>query len=125
MCTGCSEEGLTYEDYINHRRKHNVEKSLNEPFVCPLCTYSTSYSTHFKRHLMSHCGLKPYKCSECKKCFLEKSKLRRHMDTHASGRGIRGSFGCGYCFRTYPNEKYLKSHKCINPATGKRPPLVD
>ena len=49
------------------------------------------------RHMMIHNEEKPYTCSHCEKCFLEKSQLQDHTRNHIGDK----IYQCSYCDKTF------------------------
>lgn len=83
-CPWCEECCANIEAFINHQKLHN-ENANGVHYLCNLCRYSTSMSCNIRTHLMRHYGLKPFKCSICGFCFVEKAKLKRHILSHYTG----------------------------------------
>ena len=44
-------------------------------FTCTKCGKNFDKSRNFKRHVKNHSSGKPYRCSQCKQCFHQKSNL--------------------------------------------------
>lgn len=57
---------------------------------------------------MTHAGLKPYACGECGKCFIERSKLKRHMVRHSGS--SRKKYTCNKCHKKYVCVKSFEYH---------------
>jgi len=49
----------------------------------------------------------PHVCNACKKGFVQKCSLDRHMATHSNNR----PWNCPFCRETFKLKEYLKEHK--------------
>lgn len=54
------------------------------------CGYSTFTIEVMSRHVFTHVPEKPYKCDICKRSFIQKAQLQRHMISHVGNT-------CGKC----------------------------
>lgn len=62
---------------------HN--KTENQPNIrCQLCLTEFSDEADFKAHTELHANLSPLQCIECKRTFLQKNNLVKHMQFHVS-----------------------------------------
>lgn len=65
-----------------HGLLSNSKANFGKIHRCSHCSYSTFRVGDFKRHILIHSGVKPYKCHICKKGFVQKNNLSRHLNTH-------------------------------------------
>ncbi|XP_030047957.1 zinc finger protein 431 [Microcaecilia unicolor] len=85
-----------------------------KPFKSLEYKYFTQKSL-VQRQRVTHTVDKPFKCSECDKCFKTKAELQQHEKTH-TGEKLFKCFECDKCFS---RQAYLYVHEMIH--TGEKP----
>ncbi|XP_050419627.1 oocyte zinc finger protein XlCOF26-like [Adelges cooleyi] len=78
-----------------------VKKSL----ICPQCNKVFKIQSHLDYHVLTHSGIRPYKCTNCDKCFFTKSKMIEHQVVHS----VRSHF-CALCSKGFKRKRSLEVH---------------
>lgn len=76
-CSKCG-KSFTFSSYAKERMR---PCSSEKPSSCSECGLKFSYSEYIRKYIAAQTE-KPYKCSVCKKIFLEKQPLEKHMKIH-------------------------------------------
>ncbi|KAM4033154.1 uncharacterized protein ACNLHF_020158 isoform 1-T1 [Anomaloglossus baeobatrachus] len=85
------------------------------PFLCSECGKCFNQKSNLVTHLGTHTEEKPYSCSECGKCFADQSWLVRHQRTHTGEK----PFSCSECEKCYKRKSHLLTHQRTH--TGEKP----
>ncbi|XP_077372810.1 uncharacterized protein LOC144016045 [Festucalex cinctus] len=82
---------------------------------CSQCGKTFVSKSKLRRHVLGHTGDKPFACSVCGRRFSEKGSLKRHTGTHTGEK----LFACSVCGRSFSQNGSLKIHTRTH--TGEKP----
>ncbi|XP_073537623.1 uncharacterized protein [Phyllobates terribilis] len=88
---------------------------VEEPLSCSECGKCFVQKSHLAAHLKIHTGEKPFLCCECGKWFLWKSDLVRHQRIHTGEK----PFSCSECGKGFVKNSDLVRHQRTH--TGEKP----
>ncbi|XP_073418359.1 uncharacterized protein [Dendrobates tinctorius] len=86
-----------------------------KPYSCSECGKCFTNKTKFVTHERIHTGEKPFSCSECGKAFTDKGNLNKHQRIHTG----ETPYSCSECGKSYTDKGSLFRHQRIH--TGERP----
>lgn len=89
--------------------------TVEKPFACPTCAYSTYRRDHLNTHLRTHTGEKPYACPHCPYRASQRVHLNSHVRTHTGEK----PYACSHCSYRAAQRAHLLFH--LRTHTGERP----
>ncbi|XP_014203950.1 zinc finger and BTB domain-containing protein 49 [Copidosoma floridanum] len=108
----CKKRSSERKKFKNFRGKVDHCRLEVVPFKCTFegCGRIFTKRTHFEYHEKVHSGEKPYECDVCKKRFIQKNKLLRHLTCVHD----RNEVECHDCGKKFNSKDYLKLHVLIH-----------
>lgn len=105
-CPQCDKTFSTIESMKVHIRILHIGERL---FFCEICGIACATNAALKEHQITHTDVRPFKCSQCTKCFKYLRGLKQHSRTHNTM-----SFECLLCGQRLNTLQTLKNHLLVH-----------
>ena len=99
-CKTCSVQFTRKSALAVHKKQHRIRN-----FKCEFCRQSFAVAQDLTIHRWKHTRVWPYKCTQCKKCFLQLSKFLPHMRAHN-----KPTWSCNMCSTKFCSLLSLQKH---------------
>lgn len=120
-CEICNKTYANQQLLEIHLRNFHGKATTNKADKYTLCSICGKYVIRLDRHMRIHTDYKPYKCSNCEKCFNRSADLMVHERVHTGerpyvckicGKRFRQMSGFSGHVRLHGGEKPYKCHWC-------------
>ena len=101
---------------FDSKQKLKLKQTNNreKPYKCSECDKCFTKKCKLRQHQRIHTGEKPYKCSECDKCFTQKDRLIIHQRVHTGEKPYK----CSECDKGFTSKSRLNIHQRVH--TGEK-----
>ncbi|GAB1300596.1 Zinc finger protein 944 [Apodemus speciosus] len=109
--------GTVLDKVFDSKQMHMLKQTNNgkKPYKCSQCARCFTNKCKLRQHQTIHPGEKPYKCSECDKCFSQKCSHSTHKKIHTGEKPYK----CNDCDKYFTFKSDLIIHQRIH--TGEKP----
>ncbi|KAG5853579.1 hypothetical protein ANANG_G00027500 [Anguilla anguilla] len=106
---------LTFFHNKTNPKKQRDINIIEKRYRCTQCEKCFSQKSALSCHKRIHTGEKPYRCTQCGKCFSKKGVLSCHKRIHTGEKPYR----CTQCEKCFSQKSTLDSHMRVH--TGEKP----
>ncbi|XP_073418980.1 zinc finger protein 184-like [Dendrobates tinctorius] len=111
-----SKDPKIQENQIRQKgNKKQTAPKAKKPFSCSECGKCFNNKSDCVKHQRIHTGEKPFSCLECGKCFAQKSNFVTHQRTHTGEK----PFFCSECGKYFAQKSNFVTHQRTH--TGEKP----
>ncbi|XP_069606509.1 zinc finger protein 182-like isoform X3 [Ranitomeya imitator] len=99
----------TIKQTKNHKRSDKLQTThpIKKPYLCSECGKCFNQKSELVKHHTIHTGEKLFSCSECGKCFNQKSGLVTHQEMHTGEK----PYSCSECEKCFHHKSSLIIHQ--------------